>query len=98
MNPSDKRPAEGPPKDYSGLLDVLIRAGLILGLAVLCFQIFSPFLTLMMWAVILAVTLYPAHQWIAAKMGGKQGRAATLLVALGIVVIVVPTAILMCPG
>ena len=90
MNPNDKRPIEVGPQAYSSLLDVLIRAGLILGLAILCFQVFSPFLTLMMWALILAVSLYPAHQWIASKVGGKQGRAATLLVALGIVVIVVP--------
>ena len=26
------------------LMDVLIRAGLVLGLAVLCYQIFSPFI------------------------------------------------------
>jgi predicted PurR-regulated permease PerM len=95
MNPNDKRPAEIQPQNYSSLLDVLIRAGLILGLAILCFQVFSPFLTLMMWALILAVTLYPAHQFIAAKVGGKQGLGATLLVALGIVLIVVPTAVLM---
>ncbi len=95
MNPNDKRPVEIQPQNYSSLLDVLIRAGLILGLAILCFQVFSPFLTLMMWALILAVTLYPAQQFIAAKVGGKQGRAATFLVLLGIVVIVVPTAILM---
>ena len=95
MNPNDKRPVEVQPQNYSSLLDVLIRAGLILGLAILCFQVFSPFLTLMMWALILAVTLYPAQQFIAAKVGGKQGRAATLLVLLGIVLIVVPTAVLM---
>ncbi len=95
MNPNDKLPVEVQPQNYSSLLDVLIRAGLILGLAILCFQVFSPFLTLMMWALILAVTLYPAQQFIAAKLGGKQGRAATLLVLLGIVVIVVPTAVLM---
>ena len=41
----------------AGLLDVLIRAGLILALALLCYQVFSPFLTLMVWALILAVTL-----------------------------------------
>jgi predicted PurR-regulated permease PerM len=95
MNPNDKRAIEVQPQNYSSLLDVLIRAGLILGLAILCFQVFSPFLTLMMWALILAVTLYPAQQFIAAKLGGKQGRAATFLVLLGIVVIVVPTAVLM---
>ena len=77
------------------LLDVLIRAGLVLALAVLCFQVFSPFLSLMTWALILAVTFYPLHQSVAARIGGRQGLAATLLVLLGIVVVIVPTAALM---
>jgi predicted PurR-regulated permease PerM len=77
------------------LLDVLIRAGLVLALALLCFQVFSPFLSLMTWALILAVTLYPLHQSVAAKIGGRQGLAATLLVLLGVVVVIVPTAALM---
>lgn len=76
------------------LLDVLIQAGLIAALVVLCYQIFSPFLTLMLWALILAVTLYPVHQKFARKLGGKQGRAATLLVLSGILLIVVPTFLL----
>jgi predicted PurR-regulated permease PerM len=77
------------------LLDVLIRAGLVLALAVLCFQVFSPFLSLMTWALILAVTLYPLHQSVAAKIGGGQGLAATLIVLLGVAVVIVPTAALM---
>jgi len=77
------------------LLDVLIRAGLVLALAMLCFQVFSPFLSLMTWALILAVTLYPLDQSVAAKIGGRQGLAATLIVLLGVVVVIVPTAALM---
>jgi predicted PurR-regulated permease PerM len=77
------------------LLDVLIRAGLILVMAMLCYQVLSPFLTLMVWALILAVTLYPLHQFLASKLGGKQGLTATLLVVVGIVLIVVPTAMLL---
>ena len=79
----------------SPLLDVLIRAGLILALAMLCYRVFSPFLTLMVWALILAVTIYPLHQWLVSKIGGKQGLAATLLVIVGVVLIVTPTAMLM---
>ena len=79
----------------SSLMDVLIRAGLILVMAMLCYQIFSPFLTLMVWALILAVTIYPLHQALARKIGGKQGLAATLLVVVGVVLIVAPTAMLM---
>jgi predicted PurR-regulated permease PerM len=77
------------------LLDVFIRAGLVFALAVLCYRIFSPFLSLMAWALILAVTLYPAHQQLARRIGGRQGWAATLLVLGGIVLIGVPTAVLM---
>ena len=95
MNFDDKRAAELPPVGASGLLEVLIRAGLIFALAALCFQIFAPFLTLMVWGLILAVTLYPMQEYVAAKMGGRQGLAATLIVILGIALIVVPTAILM---
>src|SRR5262245_32627632 len=79
----------------SQLLDVLIRAGLIGVLAVLCYVVFAPFMTLMAWAVILAVTLYPLHRWLAGKLGGKQGLAATIVVLGGILLIVAPTALLM---
>ncbi len=78
----------------SKLLDVLIQGGLVFVLVALCYRIFAPFLTLMLWALILAVTLYPLHQKIASKLGGKQGRAATTLVLIGILVIVAPTILL----
>jgi predicted PurR-regulated permease PerM len=79
----------------SPLLDVLIRAGLIFALAFLCYLVFSPFLTLMVWALILAVALYPLHQWLARRLGGRQGLAATLIVILGATLIVIPTAVLL---
>src|SRR5687768_1726135 len=77
------------------LLDVFIRAGLVLALTLLCYRIFSPFIALMAWALILAVTIYPAHQSLARKLGGKQGWAATLLVLGGIALIVAPTAVVL---
>jgi predicted PurR-regulated permease PerM len=95
MSSHDKFDSELRRRDTSGLLDVFIRAGLILALAVLCYQVFAPFLTLMVWALILAVALYPLHQYLANRMGGKQGLTATVLVLLGIALIVVPTAVLM---
>ena len=58
-------------------MDVLIRITLVGALAILCYQIFSPFLTLTVWSVILAVTLYPFHQWLARRLGRKQWLAST---------------------
>jgi predicted PurR-regulated permease PerM len=79
----------------SMLLDVLIRAGLLFALVVLCYRIFAPFLTLMVWALILAVALYPLHQMLARRIGGRQGLAATLIALAGVALIVAPTAALM---
>ncbi len=76
------------------LMDIFIRAGLILVMVILCYEIFSPFLALMVWALILAITLYPAHQKLAHKMGGKQGYSATVIVLAGILLIVAPTTML----
>src|SRR5262245_35259986 len=93
-------PPESLPEDLerrvaSRLLDVLIRAGLIGAMAVLCYRVFSPFLTLMVWAVILAVSMYPLHQRLSRGLRGKQGLAATLLIVVCVLVIVAPTALLM---
>jgi len=72
------------------LLDVILRVGLIVVLAVFCFGIFRPFLNLMLWSVILAVTLYPLQRKLKTKLG-KDGRTATVIVLLCIAVLAVPT-------
>jgi predicted PurR-regulated permease PerM len=95
MKPQPKLDSELERRASSSLLDVLIRAALIGALAVLCYQVFSPFLALMAWAIILAVTIYPLHQWLAPKVGGKQWLASTILVIVGLLVIITPMALLM---
>ena len=76
------------------LTEVMIRIGLITLLVILCVRIFAPFLPLMLWALILAVGLYPLHQKLAKRLGGRQGRAATAIVLVGLLLIGVPTAML----
>ncbi|MGY1530973.1 AI-2E family transporter [Luteimonas sp. A649] len=72
------------------LLDVLIRAGLVFALAVFCFRIFRPFLDLLLWAVILAITFYPLDCNLKRRLGNKDGRAATVIVLLALGVLLVP--------
>ena len=82
------------PLTSSEFMDGLIRVGLVLLLVVACFRVFSPFLNLMLWALILGVTLYPSHQKLAARMGGSNSRAATTIVLLGLLLIGAPTIML----
>jgi predicted PurR-regulated permease PerM len=77
------------------LLDVLIRATILLVVALFCYRVLAPFLPLAMWALIIAVTLYPLHLRVATHIGGRSGFAATLLVLLASAILVVPIAILM---
>ena len=73
-----------------GLLDVLIRAGLVVALVMFCYRIFYPFLNLLLWSMILGVTLYPLHKWLKRKIGLKDGFVATLVVLFAITVVMVP--------
>jgi predicted PurR-regulated permease PerM len=77
------------------LLDVFIRAGLLGVMALLCYRVFAPFLTLMAWALVLAVTMYPLHQAITRRAGGKHGLVAAILVVVCCVLIIAPSALLM---
>jgi predicted PurR-regulated permease PerM len=65
------------------LLDVLVRATVLLAVALLCYRVLVPFLPLAIWALIFAVTLYPLHLRITAHLGGRRGLAATLLARWG---------------
>ena len=95
MNIALKHDEELMARGASRLMDIFIRAGLVLALALLCYRVFAPFMTLMVWALILAVTLFPMHQMIARRIGGRQGLASTIVVLLGLALIVTPTAVLM---
>lgn len=95
MNPFPRPDFEFGRQAQSHLMDVLIRAALVGALAVLCYRVVSPFLTLAVWSIILSVTLYPLHQWLARRVGRRQWLASTILVAVGALLVVVPTALLL---
>lgn len=75
---------------FEGFLDVLIRAGLIAILVIICYRIFYPFLNLMLWSVILAVTLYPLQRRLKGRLGNRDGRTATVIVLIAIGILLVP--------
>ncbi len=75
-------------KDF---LDGLIRFAFIALLIIFCYRIFAPFVNLVIWGLVLAVTIYPIHQACARRMGGKQGLAASLIVLIAVLLLGIPT-------
>ena len=75
-------------------IDVVIRVSLLFLIVYLCVFVIAPFLTILLWGAILAVTLYPVQQWLAARFGGRGGLASTLIVLLGLTITLGPTSML----
>jgi predicted PurR-regulated permease PerM len=89
----DKEPTTAPISPLR-LADIILRLGLVVFLVIMCARVVAPFVNLAMWSVVLAIALYPVHRSIAARMGNRQGRAATVLVLAGLLLIGAPTVLL----
>ena len=74
----------------NSVVEGLIRTGLIAVLVITCYRVFHPFLDLMLWSVILAVTLYPLDRKLRQRVREKDGLAATLIVFVAIGILLVP--------
>jgi predicted PurR-regulated permease PerM len=71
-----------------------LQIGALLILLILCFNIVRPFVAIVVWALILAVAIYPLHLSLTAKLGGREKTSASLFVLIGLAIILVPTWIL----
>lgn len=78
----------------SEFMDFCIRLGLIVIVVVACTRVFAPFIPIMLWGIILAVSIYPVFLSVAARTGWSEGRVATLIVVLGILLLGVPAVLL----
>ena len=75
-------------------LEAAIRIGLVFLLIAWCFTIVRPFITPIIWGIIIAVAAYPGHKWVQATLGGRPRLAATLVTLLMLVIVIAPTVML----
>lgn len=68
-----------------------LQIGALLVLLLWCFNIVKPFIGIIVWAIIIAVAVYPLHVSLTAKLKGREKTAATILVVIGLAIILVPT-------
>jgi predicted PurR-regulated permease PerM len=70
--------------------DLVIRLVVVGFFAYFSLTLLAPFAIMVIWAVILAVALYPAFASLRRRLGGRGGLAAVLLTLLGLVIVVAP--------
>jgi len=71
-------------------IDITIKVGVLLLLLVWCFQIILPFISIVFWALIIAVTLFPLFKIFSNKMNGQKRPAAVIITLLCLSIIIVP--------
>jgi predicted PurR-regulated permease PerM len=71
--------------------DTVIRLFILILIVGWCLAILYPFVSIMLWSLILAMALHPLHKTLSKKMGGRPKLASTLIVLTVLVVIFLPT-------
>jgi|SRR5450432_900841 len=85
LNPETSKPAPVKSKEIIHIALQLLSLAFLLGW---CFQILAPFVTPIIWAGIIAVSLYPMHQKLKRKLKGKGVLAAVLITAILFIVFI----------
>ncbi len=72
-------------------VEAAIRIGLLALIVIWALQIIRPFIEIVVWAIILAVALYPLYTGLARRLGGRGKLSATLITLLALAVLLVPS-------
>lgn len=81
---------EKPGLKYNPVIHYTLQLIALALLLTACYLILAPFITLLVWASVLAITLYPLQKIIAGKLRGRNGWAATIITILMLGILIVP--------
>ena len=77
------------------IIDAVIKLAVLGVLIIWAFQLIRPFITPVIWGIILAVAVEPMIAKLSEKLGGKRSLAATLFVLAIVAALIIPTVLLL---
>lgn len=75
----------------NSIYDTTIRLFILILIIGWCLMIMYPFVSIILWSMILSLAMYPLHSTMAKKMGGRPKLASSLILILVLVIIFIPT-------
>jgi len=78
----------------NSVYDITIRLLILLLIVGWCLMIMLPFLSIILWSLILALAMYPLHKSLSKKIGGKPKLASFIIIFSILAIIIVPTGFL----
>ena len=76
------------------IVDLLVRLGVLLLLLGWCVNILRPFVLIIIWAAVIAIAIYPMHQFLANKLRLRKILSAILLTLVLLSVLILPAFLL----
>ncbi|MCX6244160.1 MAG: AI-2E family transporter [Bacteroidetes bacterium] len=73
------------------IYDTTIRLFVVLLIIGWCLMIMYPFVSIILWSLILALAIYPLHTMLAKKMGGRPKLASVIIVVVILAIVILPT-------
>jgi len=71
-------------------VEIAVNLGLIFIIVAWCLQILSPFVSLLAWGAIIAISVYPLFLRLLDKLGGRRKLAVTIIAVVGLALVIVP--------
>lgn len=76
-------------------VEAAVRIALIAVMGMWCFEITRPFITFLVWGVVIAVAIQPLNAWLGAHLRGRRGLSALIITLVSLVVMLAPTILLL---
>jgi len=81
--------------DFEKIVDIIIRLGVLALLLMWCFDILKPFVLILVWAVVIAIAIYPVHNFFVKIFRGRKILAVIVLTFFMLSFIIIPSGLIM---
>lgn len=81
--------------NFEKIVDTLIRLGVLSLLLMWCFDILKPFVLILVWAIVIAIAIYPVHTFFIKIFRGRKILAGIVLTLFMLSVIIIPSGLIM---
>ena len=89
---SDIKSPEGNNNNYvNTAIDLILKIGALFLMVYLCFRILKPFLSILLWGLIIAIILFPAFQALKNRLGQRKKLTSLLIMVVAISLLVLPS-------
>jgi predicted PurR-regulated permease PerM len=89
---SDRKNPENGKSNYVNIaIDLILKVGMLALVIYLCFRILKPFLSLLLWGLIIAIILFPLFQKLRGWLGNRKKISSILIMVVALAILVIPS-------